>query len=252
MQHLQNMNLDMPELKTVRIPEPSFEDQDHKEILRVLNHDLKAGLRALAELPIWINEDMQEHGLTVPRDVREHLDMMQRSANDMLGLLDGLIGLSNAGRAPDEPSRVTVEQAARRAWADLADTSEFKLHVSDALDTLYLPRKAVQSIFKAVLENALHHHDRRTGQIHVASETEGDRVLITIEDDGPGIPLEARENVFDCLVMLRRREETGRAGLGLTLARKLVTRLGGTITATTASNQRGTAVLINLPMRARL
>lgn len=252
MQHLQNMKLDMPKLTTVPVPSPSCEDRDRNEFLRVLNHDLKAGLRALAELPIWIKEDMQEHGLTLPKDVREHLDMMQRSANDMLGLLNGLIDLSNAGRAPDEPSRVTVEQAARRAWEELKDTSKFKLHVTDALDTLYLPKKAVQSIFKAVLENALHHHDKRMGQINVVSKTEEDRVCITIEDDGPGIPMEARENVFDCLVMLRRREETGRAGLGLTLAKKLVTRLGGSIKLTTASNQRGTAVLITLPMRARL
>lgn len=252
MQHLQNMKLDVSGVTTVPVPGPSLEDKDHKEFLRVLNHDLKAGLRALAELPIWINEDMEEHGLTLPQDVREHLDLMQRSAKDMMGLLDGLIDLSNAGRVPDEPSRVTVEQAARRAWADLADTSNFKLHITDALDTLYLPRKSVHSIFKAVLENALHHHDRHTGQIYVASETEGNRVCIMIEDDGPGIPIEARETVFNCLVMLRRREETGRTGLGLTLAKKLVTRLGGSITLTTASNQRGTAVLINLPMHARL
>ncbi|MEM6588463.1 MAG: sensor histidine kinase [Pseudomonadota bacterium] len=252
MQQMQNMKMDMSELKTVRVAEASVEDQDHMQFLRILNHDLKAGLRALAELPVWVCEDMQEHGLTLPGDVQEHLDLMRNSANDMLSLLDGLIDLSSAGRKPDEPVRVTVEQAMRRAWGDVAGDAQFKLHVSDATDTMYLPQKAVHSIFKAVLENALHHHDQGRGQISVASEAMGDRVCITIEDDGPGIPADARKNVFESLVMLRRREETGRAGLGLTLARKLVTRLDGSIKLTTASNGRGTAVLINLPMRARL
>ncbi|MEO0772193.1 MAG: HAMP domain-containing sensor histidine kinase [Pseudomonadota bacterium] len=252
MQHLQNMALDPSEVKPIRMPEDLVEDQDHKQFLHIVNHDLKAGLRALAELPIWIDEDMKGHGLTIPGDVQEHLDMMRRSANDMLGLLDGMIDLSRAGRAPDEPARVTVEQAARRAWEEGAKTPGFKLKTMDALDTLYLPKRSVHSLFKAVLENALHHHDQTRGQITVASETDGDRVHITIEDDGPGIPASARETVFESLVMLRRREETGRAGLGLTLAKKLVTRLGGSIKLTSASNGRGTAVLIDLPMRARL
>lgn len=252
MQHMQKMPLSGPDFTSVRMPESTGDDAEHKQFIRILNHDLKAGLRALAELPVWICEDMQEHGLTLPQDVTEHLELMRRSANDMMGVLEGLIDLSSAGRAPDDPMRVTVEQAARRAWEEVADTGKFSLHIANAIDTIYLPQKALHSIFKAVLGNAMHHHDRGKGQISVASDTYGGRVQITIEDDGPGIPFEARETVFDSLVMLRRREETGRAGLGLTLAKKLVTRLGGAITLTTASNRRGTAVLIDLPMRARL
>lgn len=252
MHQVQKIRKNAPEPNPGFVPTGTLEDEDHKQFLRIANHDLRAGLRALAELPVWIDEDMQEHGLTVPGDVQEHLDLMRRSAKDMMTLLDGLIDLSSAGRHPDEPARVTVEQAARRAWNAIEDAPGFKLHVRDALETLYLPRRAVQSIFKAVLENAVHHHDLGRGQITVTSDTDGDHVRIMIEDDGPGVPKEARENVFETLFMLRRREETGRPGLGLTLARKLVTRLGGNVTLTRASNGRGTAVMITLPIRARL
>ncbi|MEM8539238.1 MAG: HAMP domain-containing sensor histidine kinase, partial [Pseudomonadota bacterium] len=252
MQQMHELSVNTPESKPAGAPLGTYEDQDHKQFMRIANHDLRAGLRALAELPVWIDEDMQEHGMIVPSDVQEHLDLMHRSAKDMMTLLDGLIDLSSAGRQPDEPARVTVEQAVRRAWDAIDDAPGFRLDFVDAVDTIYLPQRAVHTIFKSFLENAVHHHDQGRGKITVASENDGDHVRITIEDDGPGVPKNAREQVFESLVMLRRREETGRPGLGLTLARKLVTRLGGTVTLTQASNGHGTAVLINLPMRARL
>ncbi|MEO0751511.1 MAG: sensor histidine kinase, partial [Pseudomonadota bacterium] len=118
-------------------------------------------------------------------------------------------------------------------------------------DTLYLPKKPTIAIFKALLENTVHHHDRTNGHVTVASETIDDRVRITVEDDGPGIPKQSRQRMFESLAQLRRREETGRAGLGLTMARKLVTRLDGNISLVDASTGRGLAVQFDLPVRAR-
>lgn len=229
----------------------STDAEEHEQFLHIVNHDLKAGLRALAELPIWIGEDLEGYDIDLPGDVQEHLDMMRTCARDMIGLIDGLVDLQKAGRTPDASHRTTVEQAARRAWEKIDGIESFKLKTSEALDTLYLPQRALAAIFKSVLENALHHHDRETGCVTVASETDGERVYITIEDDGPGVPKAARCDVFGSLVMLRRREETGRAGLGLTLVRKLVTKLGGNISLTDASTGRGTAVMFDVPVRAR-
>lgn len=224
-----------------------LEAEEHDQFVHILSHDLKAGLRALSELPLWIEEDLQASNIDVPQDVQDHLGMMQRSAKDMMSLLDGLVHLSRAGRMPDTPLRMTVEQATRQVWQRMEPPDGFHLDTSEASDTCLLPKNALATILKAVLENALHHHDRRNGCVHVQSHVQADRLHITIEDDGPGIPENARSEVFNSLVMLRRREETGRAGLGLTLARKLVTQLGGTISVADTESQLGTAILIDLP-----
>ncbi|WP_184188816.1 ATP-binding protein [Micromonospora parathelypteridis] len=76
--------------------------------------------------------------------------------------------------------------------------------------------------------------------------------LVTVTDDGPGIPVADRERVFDRFTRLddgRARDEGG-AGLGLAIARELVRRAGGTITLTDAQEQHGLRVCLLLPATA--
>lgn len=229
----------------------SVQPVETDNFLYSVTHDMKGNLRALAELPTWIEEDLLYHKIDIPDDVKEHLTMMHCNARQLSNLLEGFVSLSRVGRTPDDPDRTTVQEVARAAWDALKPDANFRLDTHEALDTVYLPKAATATLFKAVLENVLHHHDNTKGFARVVSETKGEHVLITIEDDGPGIPVEARDTVFEALTRLRRREETGLAGLGLTLARRIVTKMGGSISVTLASNGRGTAVTIELPVRMR-
>ncbi|MEM6891944.1 MAG: HAMP domain-containing sensor histidine kinase [Pseudomonadota bacterium] len=221
------------------------------QFLYTVTHDMKASLRALTELPNWVEDDLQEANIQVPRQVQEHLHLMRRSASGLSTLLDGLLELSSVGRHPDAPRRSTVEQAARRAWSGLSKDDGFTLETHDALETIYLPERAVQTIFKSILENTIHHHDRSKSHVKVISRTAGNRVQIMVEDDGPGLEPGLRDLVFDALFTMRPRQATGRAGLGLTIARKLIIKLGGKIELTDASYGRGLAVHFDLPMRER-
>lgn len=230
---------------------PKQNGDDAEAVLFAVAHDMGTSVRAMVELPNWVEEDLRYHGVSIPDDVKSHLAMLRSHSEQMTNLLAGLTAFARAARAPDEPRCLTVQEFARRAWDKLSPASGFRLDTFNATDTLFLPRQAATDLFKAVMENTMHHHDLEKGYVVVASETDGDRVRITVEDDGPGIPKDIRETVFQPLKTLDRREETGRAGLGLTLAQKIVTKLGGSIRLTTATNGRGTAVLFDLPVRAR-
>ncbi|MGI5522525.1 sensor histidine kinase [Micromonospora sp. CA-259024] len=73
--------------------------------------------------------------------------------------------------------------------------------------------------------------------------------LVTVTDDGPGIPAADRERVFDRFTRLDdgRARDDGGAGLGLAIVRELVRRAGGSITLTDAPGQRGLRVCLLLP-----
>ncbi|MGC4746586.1 sensor histidine kinase [Micromonospora sp. DT201] len=76
--------------------------------------------------------------------------------------------------------------------------------------------------------------------------------LVTVTDDGPGIPVADRERVFDRFTRLDdgRARDDGGAGLGLAIARELVRRAGGNITLTDAEEQHGLRVSVRLPALA--
>ena len=80
-----------------------------------------------------------------------------------------------------------------------------------------------------LVENAVRH--ARTG-VELAAAVDGDRTVLTVTDDGPGIPLADRARVFDRFTRLdsSRTSDTGGAGLGLAIVRELVRRHHGSVT----------------------
>jgi len=107
-----------------------------------------------------------------------------------------------------------VAAGARRAGA------EVKVDLPPAL-TLPLRANAVRRALTNLVDNARRHAHR----VALAAMQQGRNVLVTVDDDGPGIPPERRESVFRPF----ESDATGGTGLGLTIARDIVRAHGGEI-----------------------
>ncbi|WP_213452459.1 sensor histidine kinase [Rhizomonospora bruguierae] len=95
-----------------------------------------------------------------------------------------------------------------------------------------------------LVDNATRHARSR---VEVAVTPDGPYQLVTVADDGPGIPAADRERVFDRFTRLDdgRARDAGGAGLGLAIVRELVRRYGGTVRLTDA--QPGVRAEVRLP-----
>jgi two-component system sensor histidine kinase KdpD len=105
---------------------------------------------------------------------------------------------------------------------------------------------AEQALFN-VLDNAAKYSDPG-GRIEVEARAAADRVEIVVRDEGPGIPAEAFDRLFDKFYRSdagdRRRAGTG---LGLAIAKGFVESLGGTITAANRADRRGAEFIFSYP-----
>jgi two-component system NtrC family sensor kinase len=81
------------------------------------------------------------------------------------------------------------------------------------------------------------------GEIEIGSRIEGDRLWLTVVDSGPGIPAKDLEKIFEPLYTTK----ADGLGLGLTISRTIVERLGGTLSARNVPG-RGAAFTIELPL----
>jgi PAS domain S-box-containing protein len=152
------------------------------------------------------------------------------------------------GRDDDEPVRpmdlgAAIDAAERLVHHEVRPRGELVKAYDDLPAIMGVPRR-IEQVFVNLLLNATHAlGDRVDGHIVVRAEVADDRVSVSVEDDGVGIPKEALESIFE--PFFTTRSGAGGTGLGLSICRDIVTRAGGGLAATSAPGQ-GTIMTVTL------
>ena len=109
--------------------------------------------------------------------------------------------------------------------------------------------KAREQSLRRAVTNLVSNAARYGDNVKVEAVVADRKVYITIEDDGPGIPKDKRDDVFKAFYRMEesRNKETGGVGLGLPIAKDVVTSHGGTIELFD-SDMGGLKVIVKLPL----
>ncbi len=202
----------------------------------VASHDLKAPLRVIDNASRWLEEDLAEH---MTDDTRESMTMLRNRVARMERLLDDLLLHSRIGRVP-VASQVVTGAELEHSLRELIDLPDgFRFETGDALAGISLPRMPVQAVLLNLVSNAIKHHDRDTGLVRLDVTETHEGFEFTVTDDGPGIPPEYHEKVFELFQTLRPRDVVEGSGMGLAMVRKHAEVAGGSITVD-SDGTRGT------------
>lgn len=174
--------------------------------------------------------------------VRRELVRMERLISEMLTLA----GAEDAGAAlRREPIPVVDLLADLRRDLPLLGPRDYR--VAELGGTLRGDSDRLAQVFRNLVANAVA-HTGADGVIEVRAEAAGGRVRFTVSDDGPGVPAEEVEHLFDRFYRTsegRARDRSG-SGLGLAIARAIVEAHGGTIRAENAASE-GLEVWFEIP-----
>ena len=112
-----------------------------------------------------------------------------------------------------------------------------------------LERNSFQLIFHNVLDNAIR-YGRAGGMVEIELKKDGDSLLLSVADDGPGISLDERERVFERFYQRAGHDAFG-AGLGLAIVRQAATRMGATVAISDGLQGQGCRFLLRVPGEAQ-
>ncbi len=160
-------------------------------------------------------------------DLREEVEQMSNLVNELLSFSRASIGKTSP-RLQSVALRETVERAvARECGADAGTT--VNLDVPGELRAIAEPELLLRALAN-VLRNAVRYAGA-SGPIAVRAARDGDRVMLSIEDSGPGVPEEALPKLFDPFyrVDTSRTRDTGGVGLGLSIVKTCIESCGGTV-----------------------
>ena len=116
---------------------------------------------------------------------------------------------------------------------------------NDQVSAIQGREQALKRAVTNIISNAFNYGK----EIAVGLESNNNKLIITVDDDGPGIPEDKREDVFKAFYRIdeSRNKETGGVGLGLSIARDIITSHGGKIELSD-SELGGLRVLISIPL----
>jgi signal transduction histidine kinase len=208
-------------------------EAEKRELAAMLVHDLKTPMTVIKSGITLLSEFASKAG---KREHNRTFELLEMSTARLQRMVEDVLQLAK------------LEEMSGLAYTDLVEMSalaracakDFGLIVADRKQSLDLsvpetappPVLGDAALLRRVIDNLVHNaveHTPSGGRIALAVRAEGANILVEVSDSGPGVPPEAREQLFVKFFQRDMKRHVGNVGLGLALCDKVVSRHGGSI-----------------------
>jgi signal transduction histidine kinase/ActR/RegA family two-component response regulator len=228
-------------------------DRRKDEFLAMLAHELRNPLAPIRNSVMMMKvKPLADPHLEWARDV------VDRQVDHMARLLDDLLDVSRITRNKLElrKARVSLRQiidAAVETSRPLIEAAGHELSIDVPAEPLYLDADALRlaQVFANLLNNSAK-YTPQGGRIRLSATTAGSDVLVTVHDNGIGIPQEQLSHIFEMFMQTAAspHHTQGGLGIGLSLVRGLVEMHGGTVSVRSDGPAKGSEFTVSLPLAA--
>jgi two-component system, OmpR family, phosphate regulon sensor histidine kinase PhoR len=225
-------------------------DRMRRDFVANVSHELRTPLTAIQGYV----EALQEEEAPDPAEARRFLEVIARQANRMERLVRDLLRLARleAGQEPVERTSTNIESVFADVVTELEGGLQEKAQrVTTRVDPpaaiVLVDATKLHDALRNLVENAVSYAPPSTTIALAARREQGD-IVITVSDEGPGVPEADLTRIFERFYRVdkARSRESGGTGLGLSIVKHLVSIIGGVVKA--ANRPAGGAVFtITLP-----
>lgn len=231
--------------------------EEQESVIHAFSHDIRTPMVTLAGFSNELGQtlsalDAKENPILDPeerREIQEQIRFIQEAVGQLRSLQDGVLGYIRLWREALSMQQLDVSGI----WQQILESRIMITRIKKAqIHTGPLPPcladgKAMELILGQLLDNALKFTpEGEFPQIHFAGEIRGTSVVYTISDRGLGIPQEHRAQVFELFHRLNPTQGHTGSGLGLSVVKFLVQRMGGQVELDDGPGKKGLSVRIFL------
>jgi two-component system sensor histidine kinase KdpD len=192
-----------------------------KTLVAAVSHDLRAPLARIKAS----SSTLADAEIDIDPQVRQSLAaLIDKQADRLAELVQNLLDMSRiqAGVLQPRRSATSLPELVDRVLGDLGPALHrhpVRLDLPDALPPVDVDVTLISRVLANLLENAIRHAPKGTAITIGAAAHPPDRVAVFVDDHGPGVSPEQRDEIFG---LLARRSSDAGAGLGLSIARTFI------------------------------
>jgi PAS domain S-box-containing protein len=226
-------------------------DRRKNEFLATLAHELRNPLAPMSNML-----EVLKHSNGEGEVVQRAHETIERQLDQMIRLVDDLLDLNRITHDRLELRRSEVElssviQQAVEVARPLLDSAGHELIIDLPDEPIYLnaDRARLAQVFGNLLNNSAK-YTKAKGIISLSAHRDGDTVVVTVKDNGAGIPADKLGSIFDMFMQVDSTSDRSQGGLGigLTLVKRLVEMHGGTIEPRSDGEGLGSEFVVRLPV----
>jgi signal transduction histidine kinase len=223
------------------------------QFLSNVSHELRTPLNAILGYSRSMQTMPQLYGgQTLPDVFHKDLQVIEESGEHLLGLINDLLDLSKleAGKFEMDFSAVNLNEVCKGTIATAVGLVgdkpiEVRFEIPPALPLVWADTRRVRQILLNLLSNGLKF--TQSGSVTLTVQQQGERLLLSVKDTGPGIPPEAMSDLFDRFKQVNVRDRLLGTGLGLDISQQLARQHGSAIQVESTLGQ-GSTFSFNLPI----
>ena len=223
------------------------------EFLAVLAHELRNPLA-----PILTSLELMRLRPDHAASSAGAREVIERQTKQMVHLIDDLLDLARVTSGKIEMRREFIDLHA--AVATAVETSlplivqaghELSMQLHNGALPMWADATRLAQIVSNLLTNAAK-YTPRGGKISLVAQKQDDEVIVSVADNGIGIPEDALSSIFEMFSQVKSEgiPNSGGLGIGLALVRQLVSLQGGTVSASSKGPGLGSTFVVRLPLAA--
>ncbi|WP_438480413.1 sensor histidine kinase [Oleiharenicola lentus] len=193
-----------------------------------VSHDLRAPLRAIA---MYAKILVQEFSTVLPEEGNGYVARIAKNALKMDNLMQDVLHLSRITRGEMTMNSIDLDELMADVLVQYPDleSARSQIEIRQPLGRVLGNVASLTQCLSNLLQNALKFVPaERAPRVQVYSETNGGRVRLFVQDNGPGIDPAQHARIFGMFERLSGSEIPG-TGVGLAIVKKAITRMGGTV-----------------------
>ncbi len=215
--------------------------RDNLETLnQMVRHDIRNDLQLVGAYAELLEDHVDEEG-------REYLRTVQESAANAVELTKTARELADVMLQTDtENQKTQLAPTLERSIEDIRSTHPAAvIELEDSLPrTEVIGNEMLDSVFRNLLQNAVHHNDKNVPEVRISASLADGRVEVRVADNGPGVPDSQKEDIFG---KGDQGLESDGTGIGLYLVRSLVDSYGGDVWVED-NDPEGAVFVVQLPV----